>query len=89
MMVEPGPSLLLDTCALIWVPGDETISAAAADALNRAHRAGQPVYVSPITAWEVGLLIARGRLACLMKPQLWFQRLLWRLASIGEGRRLA
>ncbi len=68
--------LLLDTCAVIWVAEDEPISDAAAEALDRAHQADALVYVSPITAWEVGLLIARGRLALLIKPQLWFQRML-------------
>ena len=75
-MIERAPLLLLDTCALIWIAEDDPISAAAVQALNGAHRAGQPVYVSPISAWEVGLLTARGRLDCLMKPQLWFQRLI-------------
>jgi PIN domain nuclease of toxin-antitoxin system len=34
------------------------------------------VYISPITAWEVGLLVARGRLTTIIKPQLWFERVL-------------
>ena len=75
-MLERGPALLLDTCALIWIAEDEPISASAVEALNGAHEAGQPVFVSPITAWELGLLIARGRVACLINPRLWFQRLL-------------
>jgi PIN domain nuclease of toxin-antitoxin system len=37
---------------------------------------GAPTYLSPISAWEVGLLVARGRLQLLMTPQRWFQRLL-------------
>jgi PIN domain nuclease of toxin-antitoxin system len=32
--------------------------------------------VLPITAWELGLLTARGRLSLLMTPQRWFDRLL-------------
>jgi PIN domain nuclease of toxin-antitoxin system len=44
--------------------------------LDEAHDAGTEVYVSPITAWEIGLLNSRGRLTLLIKPQLWFQRLL-------------
>jgi PIN domain nuclease of toxin-antitoxin system len=68
--------LLLDTCAVIWIAEDQAISAAAALALDQAHAADQFVYVSPITAWEVGLLVARGRLTSIIKPQLWFQRVL-------------
>ena len=68
--------LLLDTCAVIWVAEDQPISQSAALALDEAHAADQFVYVSPITAWEVGLLVARGRLTMIVKPQLWFGRLL-------------
>jgi PIN domain nuclease of toxin-antitoxin system len=75
-MPESSGPLLLDTCALIWIAEDAKISEPAAAALNGSYRSGQPVYVSPISAWEVGILISRGRLACLVKPQLWFQRLL-------------
>jgi PIN domain nuclease of toxin-antitoxin system len=68
--------LLLDTCAVIWIAEDQPISDTAALALDNAHAADQFVYVSPITAWEVGLLVARGRLTTIIKPQLWFERVL-------------
>jgi PIN domain nuclease of toxin-antitoxin system len=71
----PAP-LLLDTCAVIWVAEDQPISETAARALDEAHAGDQFVYVSPITAWEVGLLVARGRLTMIVTPQLWFARLL-------------
>jgi PIN domain nuclease of toxin-antitoxin system len=71
----PAP-LLLDTCAVIWVAEDEPISERAVLALDEAHAADQFVYLSPITAWEFGLLVARGRLTTMIKPQLWFERLL-------------
>ncbi|MBV8825778.1 MAG: type II toxin-antitoxin system VapC family toxin [Hyphomicrobiales bacterium] len=72
---RPVP-LLLDTCAVIWVAEDQAISEAAGLALNEAHAADQFIYVSPITAWEIGLLVGRGRLTMIVKPQLWFERLL-------------
>lgn len=75
-MSEARAPLLLDTCALIWIVEDAVISEPATEALNSSYRGGRPVYVSPISAWEVGLLISRGRIACLIKPQLWFRRLL-------------
>src|SRR5204863_3648127 len=34
------------------------------------------IYVSPITAWEIGILVSRGRLTSPMSPQRWFERLL-------------
>jgi PIN domain nuclease of toxin-antitoxin system len=75
MPERPAP-LLLDTCAVIWVAEDQRISRPAASALDEAHAADQFVYVSPISAWEIGLLVARGRLTMIVKPQLWFERLL-------------
>lgn len=68
--------LLLDTCAAIWLLEKEPISDAAADALNDALDLDVPVYVSPITSWEVGLLSARGRLPLSMAPLAWFSSLL-------------
>ncbi len=32
--------------------------------------------VSPMTAWEIGMLVARGRLALSEDPQRWFEALL-------------
>jgi PIN domain nuclease of toxin-antitoxin system len=53
--------LLLDTCAMIWVAeSDPGMAEAALEALDSAAVAGSPVFVSLITAWELGLLEARG-----------------------------
>jgi PIN domain nuclease of toxin-antitoxin system len=68
--------LLLDTCAAIWIAMEEPFSDEALDALQRARETGEAVYVSPITAWEIGLLVARGRMNLLMAPARWFERLL-------------
>jgi PIN domain nuclease of toxin-antitoxin system len=75
-MPDVGAPLLLDTCAVIWIAEDQAISDTAARALDKAYATGQFVYVSPITAWEVGLLVAHGRLTTIIKPQLWFERVL-------------
>lgn len=68
--------LLLDTHAAIWISENEALSDAAVQALDQAADDGTPVLVSPITAWEVGLLVARGRLALPVSPEAWFERLL-------------
>lgn len=68
--------ILLDTCAVIWIAEEEAIAPAAAEMLNAAHVAGVPSYVSPITAWEVGLLVSRERLKLLITPERWFERLI-------------
>jgi len=65
--------LLLDTCAVIWIAAAAPISEAAKDALCDPET---PAYVSPISAWEVGLLVSRGRLPLSMSPQAWFRAFL-------------
>ena len=70
-----GP-LLLDTCAAIWISNDDAISEQVRVAVDRAHQERESIYISPITAWELGLLVARGRLNLSISPQHWFFRLL-------------
>jgi len=69
-------SLLLDTCAAIWLAEKKRVSDQAIDALNRAIGNHEPVYVSVISGWLIGLLVARGRLPLSMDPLAWFERLL-------------
>ena len=67
--------LLLDTCAVIWIAEAQPLSAPATRELDEAYEAGTDVYVSPITAWEIGMLISRKRLSLQIEPRLWFRRL--------------
>jgi PIN domain nuclease of toxin-antitoxin system len=67
--------LLWDTHAAIWIYGKTPIAKAAVDALAAAHREGVVSYISPITAWEVGMLASRGRLQLLIRPERWFANL--------------
>jgi PIN domain nuclease of toxin-antitoxin system len=68
--------VLLDTCALIWLTGGAPLAPFAVTLLNEARDTQTPTYISPITAWEIGLLAARGRMQFLMTPQRWFARVL-------------
>ncbi|HEY4858136.1 MAG TPA: type II toxin-antitoxin system VapC family toxin [Xanthobacteraceae bacterium] len=67
--------LLLDTCAAIWIT-TEQISPEVMVAIDHAREDGEDIYLSPISAWEIGLLVARGRLNLAMSPERWFSRLL-------------
>ena len=53
--------LLLDTHALLWLDNGDPLSAAAHEAIRQAAPAGG-VLVSPVSAWEIGLLVSKGRL---------------------------
>ncbi len=68
--------LLLDSCAAIWLANGDPLGEASRAALDEALRAGSVVAVSPITAWEIGLLSARGRLLLATEPSTWFRSLI-------------
>jgi PIN domain nuclease of toxin-antitoxin system len=68
-------SILLDTCAVLWVANGETISEQARDAIAEAA-AADGVFVSPISAWEVATLVRKGRVMLSMAPDSWFEALL-------------
>lgn len=68
--------LLLDTCAALWIVAGANLEPAAEDAMDQARDLSEPVFVSAMTAWEVGLLAARGRFAAPFPPKLWFDKLM-------------
>jgi PIN domain nuclease of toxin-antitoxin system len=69
-------TLLLDTHTAIWLVGNERIAPAAEEAINAVHETNGMLLVSPITAWEVGLLVLLKRIDLFVTPQRWFARLL-------------
>jgi len=74
-MSDASP-LLLDTHAAIWITEDQAIAASAVQAIDTAYRKGNTIFVSAISAWEIGLLVSRNRLSLVATPERWFQRLL-------------
>lgn len=68
-------ALLLDTCAAIWIAANARLAPAAVRLIKDTIDDEEPVYLSPITAWEVGFLVARGRLRLDISPLTWFERL--------------
>ena len=64
--------LLLDTHTAIWLVRNEPIAREAEEAINAIHEADGTLLVSPITAWEVGLLVSLRRVDLLATPQRWF-----------------
>ncbi|WP_371419810.1 type II toxin-antitoxin system VapC family toxin [Tardiphaga sp.] len=68
--------LLLDTCAVIWIAEGERLSEASLKVMRDAAADGAQTFVSPITAWEIGLLVARKRLQMTTTPERWFAAVL-------------
>ena len=66
--------LLLDTCAAIWIM-EGRLAGSAVDLIEEAYDKGSSTLVSPITAWEIGLLVSRNRLALAVPPERWFATL--------------
>lgn len=48
----------------------------AVDAIDDAHDRGEKVFVSPITAWEAGMLGSKGRFRARYSPQRWWTLLI-------------
>jgi PIN domain nuclease of toxin-antitoxin system len=71
--------IVLDTHALIWwVANDPTLSKKAKNAIDR-ELAGGDIIVSSITAWEIAMLVEKGRLVLAMDVGNW----LYTVAQIG------
>lgn len=77
-------AVLLDTCAVIWVANDQKIDSGARSAIRSAEIKAQ-VFVSPISAWEIATLSAKGRLTLTMPIENWFDRLLGMPGTILAG----
>ncbi len=71
-------NILLDTCAAIWITEGEKISDEAEVTLEESVDGGLDVMLSPMTAWEIGMLVARGRYSISMTVQAWFERVVGR-----------
>ena len=72
-MGRRGVKVLLDTHVLLWwQAGGEHLSKMAARRIAAADR----VLISPISLWEVGTLLAKGRIALDRAPYVWVSDLL-------------
>lgn len=61
--------------AIPWLDSGAPMAPEAVAAIESARLDGG-VLVSPISAWEIGLLVRKGRIALDVDPVAWFQRFL-------------
>ncbi|MEL6365593.1 MAG: type II toxin-antitoxin system VapC family toxin [Pseudomonadota bacterium] len=66
------PRILLDTCAVIWLAEGIPLRGEGRDVVGDALEAGETLLVSPVSAWEVGMLSARGRVNLAKRAADWF-----------------
>jgi PIN domain nuclease of toxin-antitoxin system len=70
--------IVLDTHALIWwVASDPQLSAPARHAIEKERNDHGRILVSAISAWEIAMLVTRGRLQLAMDLDDW-------LTTVGE-----
>jgi len=68
--------LLLDTCALLWLAGDQDkLSSRARAALVRS---ADVLHVSAISALEIAIKVARRKLVLPLEPAAWYPKVLER-----------
>jgi PIN domain nuclease of toxin-antitoxin system len=75
---ERSSGIILDTCAVIWLGYGSQIGSDARQAIERAGLS-EGILVSPISAWEIGILSKRARSGSpqfLPDPKTWFAKLI-------------
>ena len=76
--------LLLDTCTIIFGANGTALNPSAVTAIETAIDEGR-VRISPVSAWELGMLMSRNRIASTSEPLDFFNQALTRtLAKICE-----
>ncbi|MES9946818.1 MAG: type II toxin-antitoxin system VapC family toxin [Candidatus Thiodiazotropha sp.] len=64
--------IVIDTHVLVWwVSGEKSLSATAAKVIKDTLVNGSEVIVSSISAWEISMLIEKGRLVLNMDVESW------------------
>jgi PIN domain nuclease of toxin-antitoxin system len=77
--------VLLDTCAVIWMAEEVPMASLALSAIRQAA-AVESLLVSPVSAWEIGLLATRRRQPLTFRPTpvMWIERLMARGPVSGQ-----
>ena len=71
--MNSGPNLLLDTCALLFLANDSRINAATLQEVSDASYDGR-LHVSPVSAWEIGIGVSKGKIKLPTPPLDFFDR---------------
>jgi PIN domain nuclease of toxin-antitoxin system len=70
-----APPILLDTCAVIYASIGDEMAIVASEAIKAASQRSQ-LYISPISAWEIGMLMSKRRLKSPLAPAEFLRRFL-------------
>jgi PIN domain nuclease of toxin-antitoxin system len=64
---------LFDTCAMIWLAHDQPVDIRMKEAVVQVRQSGGVIAVSAMSAWEIGMLVAKGRLPTSKTASTWFE----------------
>ena len=79
MSVDPRP-LLLDTCAILFIGNGSDVTDKSDQEIGRAS-SEQRLYISPISAWEIGIGVAKRKLILPVDPLEFFDRFAQRVGA--------
>ena len=65
--------VLLDTCAVLWIGHDRPLLQSAENVLNQCRPGERRALMSPFSVWELGSLVAKGRLRLSAPVINWFE----------------
>ncbi|MER8748898.1 type II toxin-antitoxin system VapC family toxin [Mesorhizobium sp. M1050] len=77
--------VLLDTCFILWLSTEQPVARAAVERVTSARKNGDVIAVSVMSAWEIGMLVSKGRLPFIKSPLAWFERFVKAGATSVEG----
>jgi len=73
--------VLLDTCTILWLAEDEPLGEEGHAAIAAAEK-NEKIHVSPVSAWETALLVAKQRIALSLPVERWFNAFLGARGSL-------
>lgn len=72
------PNLLLDTCTMLFLAQETRIASETLWEISEASYDGR-LHVSPISAWEIGIGVSKGRLSLPVAPLDFIERFIERM----------
>ena len=58
---------------MLWLSTEQPVARTAVDKVTSARKNGGVIAVSVMSAWEIGMLVSRGRLPFIKSPLAWFE----------------
>ena len=69
--------VLLDTHIALWLDsGNAKLRASTRELIDRCWHDGGVIMLSAVTAWEIGVLVERGKIVLDLPPHAWVRRFL-------------